>query len=381
MAVLVLGVLAVGRPFAARYGSRWWACLFICLLSWTDAAFAQQAPGLLSGVVRDTRGRPVSEVLVALDANTTSQRVTQSDTGGQFRFERVARGSHELVVAGVGYRTEFRPLDMPEGSLEVTIILEDIMSTIDTMRVQARRTGIFGTVIARDGFRPLARAEVNVIGISRRSTTGSDGQFAFGAVRRGSHVVHVQRQGYQSRILSVVVPRDSAVELALVLDSTTLDTQRRLSIVLAEFDSRRRWMVSGNAAVVARHELAGRGDMSLWDALRYAPTFLTKGLVLDEEACVYIDGQFKQMLTAKDIPAGSVEAVEIYGTGADITNTVTFRHGNLPSRLPQGAFCGTSTNPAGVRTAAPLDRRVMNFGRGSLANRARVEAIVVWLRR
>ncbi|HEX7121710.1 MAG TPA: hypothetical protein VF178_05005 [Gemmatimonadaceae bacterium] len=178
----------------------------------------------------------------------------------------------------------------------------------------------------------------------------------------------------------MLVPRDSAVELALVLDSTTSDSQRRFSTLLSEFNARRRWMVSGNAALISRHELAGRGNMSLWDALRYSPTYLSKGLIIDEEACLYVDGIFKQMMTAKDIAAADVEAVEVYGRGADLTNTVTFRHGQLPSRLPLGAYCGVSENPAGVRLATPLVDRIQN-PRTNRANPARIEAIVVWLRK
>ena len=350
-------------------------------LAWSAPAQPQQAARSLTGVVRDARGQALAEMLVVLDASTTSQRVTRSDSAGSFRFEGVSRGPHELAVAGIGYRTDVRRVDMPDGTLELTIVLQEIVSTIDTVRVEARRTGIFGTVIARAGFQPLEKAEVSVMGMNARRTTALDGRFEFGQVGRGSHVVFVKRPGYQGRMLSVLVPVDSAVELALVLDPTSGDPDRRLAILLQEFDSRRRWMVSSNAALVSRHELAGRGGMSLFDALRYSPTFLVKGLVLDEEACLYVDGQFKQMMTALDIDAASVEAVEVYGTGADITGTVTFRHGELPSRLPMGSYCGTSARPNGVRQGTPLDQRFMNFGTGPRSNRARVEAVVVWLRR
>lgn len=347
--------------------------------AWSSTA-AAQTPGILSGVVRDAQQRPIENALVALDPNTDNQRVTRTDSTGRFRFDRVARGAHELAIAWIGYRTVVRMIEMPDAGLELEIALEQNITAMDTLRVAARRTGIFGTVIARDGFRPLGGAEVQVIGINATRRTGNDGQFELGQVGPGSHVVYVKRNGYLSRMLSVVVPRDSAVELALVLDASSAEADRRYAQFLGEFDRRRRWMTGGNATLVSRHELAGRSGLTLWDALRYSESFLVKGLVLDDQACIYMDGQFMSGMTAKDIGMDQIEAVEVYGTGADYTNTVTQRHNNAPRRLPPGAMCGNSP-PRDLSDATPMEQRVLDPRRGPRANPARVEAIVIWRRR
>ncbi|HEX7121378.1 MAG TPA: carboxypeptidase regulatory-like domain-containing protein [Gemmatimonadaceae bacterium] len=348
-------------------------------LVWSSAAVAQ-TPGVVAGVVRDNQQRPIENALVALDPNTDNQRVMRTDSTGRFRFDRVAGGPHELAVAWIGYRTVVRTIDVPAAGLELTIDLEQNVAAMDTLRIEARRTGIFGTVIAREGFRPLGGAEVQVIGINTTRRTRDDGKFEFGQAGPGSHVVFVKRNGYLSRMLSVAVPRDSAVELALVLDASEASGDRRYVQALAEFDRRRRWMTGSNATVVSRHELAGRSGMTLWDALRYSASFLSKGLVLDDMACIYMDGQFMSGMTAKDINMEGIEAVEVYGSGADYTNTVTRRHNNAPSRLPPGGMCGNSP-PRDLSDATPMEQRVLDPSRGPRANPARVEAIVIWRRR
>ncbi|HEX7121711.1 MAG TPA: carboxypeptidase-like regulatory domain-containing protein [Gemmatimonadaceae bacterium] len=160
------------RSFTGRQSVRWGLPLLVALLAGSNLLLAQQPAGQLAGVVRDANGAPVVGAVLALDANTTSQRLTRSDSAGHFRFERVARGPHELAVAMAGYRTEVRHIDMPDGALDISIVLQDIVSMIDTMRIEARRTGIFGTVIAREGFRPLANADVYVVGIPQPKVTG-----------------------------------------------------------------------------------------------------------------------------------------------------------------------------------------------------------------
>lgn len=346
----------------------------------SGALHAQQTPGVLSGLVRDADGRLLESVLVALDPSTTNQRLTRTDAEGRFRFSEVSAGSHEVAVAWIGFRTDVRTVAVPAEGLHLEIVLRQNVTALDTLRVRVGPTGILGTVIAHETFQPLAGAEVQVIGASSPARTGADGRFAFGQVPHGSHVVYVTLRGYQGRMLSVVVPRDSAVELALVLDPIAGDSEKRFSQLLTEFDRRRRWMTGNHAAVVSRHELAGRDGMSLFDALRYSPTFMLKGLRLDEDACMYVDGQFKSAMSAKDITVGEIEAVEVYGTGADYTNTVTERHKQRPRRMPPGGICG-GTPAASLSSAVPLDQSVMNFRGGPRGDPSRVEAIVVWRKR
>lgn len=346
----------------------------LCLAAATLASApiqAQTTPGVVSGLVRDSAGRPIENALVALDP-TTGRRVTRSDAAGRFRFDRVSRGRHELTTAWIGFVTDIREIEVSAEGLEVEIVLRVNIAALDTMRVVARRTGIHGTVIEAASFTPLAQAEVQVIGTNHQARTGADGRFDFPQVRHGAYVVHAKRSGYASRILSVTAPKDSAVELALTMERSTA-SERGLQTLLNEFDRRRRWMGGPNSLLVPRQELAGHQGASLEDALRYSLSYLIKGLRVDDSTCVYVNGVFQHTRTVKDFGAADVEAVEVYGTSADFTNTVTDRPGFPASRKQMGGICGEAQFMAGVD---PGGRR-----RRNPSSPNRVEAIVIWTRR
>lgn len=340
---------------------------------------AQRTPGVVSGSVRDSAGRPVENALIALDPSA-SGRTVRSDAQGRFRLDRVGTGWHELAIASIGYITEILRIEVPREGLELAIVLRQNVATIDTMRVVARRTGVHGTVIAREEFSALGDAHVQVIGAVGSDTTGADGRFELPRVRAGAYVVHVRRSGYQSRMLSITVPRDSSIELALLLDRAESDTEKRFALLLREFDQRRRWMTGPNAALIPRQELAGHEGQSLDDALRYSLSFLLKGLRIDDGTCIYVNGVFQPTRMARDYRAGDIEAVEVYGTGADYTGTVTATNSRPASRKPIGGICGWPADRQSLSTGISLDRRVM--GRQPRpTNPARVEAIVIWLKR
>jgi hypothetical protein len=122
--------------------------------------------------------------------------------------------------------------------------------------------------------------------------------------------------------------------------------------------------------------MKGHEGLSLADALRYAPSFLRKGFLLnDAVTCIYIDGLPQPLVTANQISAADVEAVEVYGLRSDYTGTVA-------SRWPPGASCGDP--------GAPRPARIVRGGSSAFANaRSRrgsghdtyVRALVVWLKR
>lgn len=162
------------------------------------------------------------------------------------------------------------------------------------------------------------------------------------------------------------------MELALTLEASTGRGERGLQTLLNEFDRRRRWMGGPNSVLVPRQELAGHQGASLDDALRYSLSYLIKGLRVDDSTCVYVNGVFQHTMTVKDFGAENVEAVEVYGSGADFTSTVTDRPGFPATRKQMGAICGEAQvtagmNPRGRRRTSPSPNRV--------------EAIVIWTRR
>ena len=122
------------------------------------------------------------------------------------------------------------------------------------------------------------------------------------------------------------------------------------------------------SAIVAHQELKGRQRLSLDVALRYSPSFLLKGLVIENVECVFINGLPKPSILAKDIAADDVGMVEVYNW----RGAVDYRDREMFRRNGQG--CGVG----------PL---IESFGSGGLSMRSSrppkdntVAYILIWLK-
>lgn len=348
------------------------------------AVHAQARPGTISGTVRGDQGRPLESAIVVLDPSDYATRATTDDQG-RFRIGRVSAGSHTIRVLHIGYRPHEQMVDVPDSGLVIDVSMQSIaIAELDTVSIQATRTGIFGTVVAHADLRPLDGATIDIVGARASAKTGADGTFNFPKVKEGAYVVNVQRKGYQTRMLSVFVPHDGGVELSPALDTAQVATgKNQMSTALADFDSRSRRR-GNRSAIVARQEFAGRFGNVLEDALRFSPSFLKSNLiVVDSITCVFVNGEPKPGMTISEFTAAEVEAVEVYGLGQDRTNT-------LLERWPQGLPCGTGTVPLpessrkfGLQPGRSIRGRVGSMplsmsGRTPMDNIAR--AIVIWLR-
>ena len=60
--------------------------------------------GILVGQVVDNAGAAVAGANVELWVGSRAERTTTTDSGGRFRFERVAAGSYEVRVSMTGFR-------------------------------------------------------------------------------------------------------------------------------------------------------------------------------------------------------------------------------------------------------------------------------------
>ncbi len=299
-----------------RSTMRWLVALALAM---APALVAAQTPGVLSGVVRETAGgRPLGNALIVLDPLGATRNV-RADSTGRFRFTRVSSGRHELRTVWIGYVADSQTVTMVREGLDIVIELRPLPFQLDTVPIVATRSGIYGTVISRKGFVPLGRATVRILGARASDTTAAAGQFNFPQVREGAYVVRVLRDGFRSWTRSVVVPHKGGIELAAVLDTVSSKGTKTLESLWRDFDRRQEERSINNSAMVPRQELAGHESQSLGDALRYSVSFLSRGLVLDETACVFVDGVARPMVDAWDFRASDVELVEVYGVDADRT--------------------------------------------------------------
>jgi hypothetical protein len=337
------------------------------------AAKGQEPTAVVTGVVRDALGAPIRDAVVVIDAESTTVLRTRAGVDGRFRIERVRAGQHALWVARIGFRPHRTTIDVPVPGLDVVITLETAPALLDTVSVRVARTGIHGIVTTRGISllphepRPLRGAIVEVLDRPYRVTTDREGRFRIDAIEGGAYSLLVRIDRYQSRIVPAQVPETGGLDMDIVLDSTIGDWQRREDYQLRDI-SRRLREANNPSAFVSAVELVGPEGMTLKEALRFAPSTLSRGmLVKDDITCVYVDGQPRPGMTAGDILADDVHAVEVYGASSGVAP---------PVRWLLGTFCGTGARQGpgrqppsdGVRTIRPA---MDNF----------VRVLVVWMKR
>lgn len=363
-------------PHPAGAGSRTWRTvrrlsLMLAAASIGRPAQAQVRAGAVVGVVRDELGNGIPGVTVVLDS-AAIVRHASTDSLGRFTLAGIDSGTHLLRALRIGFSPAERLLHVPARGAFVELTMTRL-TVLDTIPIRAERSGVFGKVVGRAGFEPIAGATVTVIGSRQVSGTDRAGGFNLPDVQPGSYLVRVQRRGFESRMLSVVVPERGAVELAVALEEATgPDREQRMAGLLREADTRAR-MRGTTSAVVPRQELAGRYEMPLGRALRYSASFLLSGLVIDDSVtCVFVDGLPAPGRILDDFGAGDVVTIEVYGLRQDHSST-------LADRWPRGARCGW-----GDRDAPEGSAKFGLQGSGGASSRVpmdnRARAVVIWTR-
>jgi len=331
------------------------------------AGMAQAVPRTLSGVVRDSSGRPLEGAVIAINPNA-GPRTTRADAQGRFRFDRVDAGLYPLRVTWLGYVPLDTTVLVPREGLEITITLSRLPFQLDTLAIVARRRGIIGTAVRKSDHAALAGVDVEILGTRHRVKTAADGKFAFD-VREGSYIVIGKRDRFETTVLLVPVPANDAVELVMAIDSATTKAQLIGNNRFQDLQMRRRRANVTSTAMVTRHELMASGNTSLDIALRYSPSFLHKALIWDMVECVYIDGMPKPSLRAKDIAADDVAMVEVYAGGGGMTRE------DREFFARNGTICGVG----------PVEDRFETGGRGVFRSfrppkAGTVGVVYVWLK-
>jgi hypothetical protein len=321
---------------------------------------AQVAPGVaITGVVRSARG-PLPGALVSLDREQGKDSIQVTDAAGRFSFSGVAQGSHTLRAMKIGFAPGSVRVNVGSVGVEAAIDLVALPPVLDTLRVSATRPNVIGTVVTAREWRPVGHALVSLESSIFKAETDSIGRFSFNKVPSGGYVLFAKASGLLPTMLSVVVPVDEPVEVAVELRTSAMDPNRARASLLSEFNERTRTASVMNSALIPRQELMANQKELLSYAISVAPSFLKKGLRMRVE-CLFINGEPAAATALNDIQVAQVEAVEVYGPGADWSQSLARRWGNRPG-------CGLRTTVQQPRKRTPLDSRGL------------VQAIVVWLR-
>jgi hypothetical protein len=337
-------------------------------------ALAQDSAGTVRGTVRNETGRPVEYALVSLDP-AGPNRQTRTDRDGRFSFPGVTPGTRTIRVTFIGYRPNDYTVQVSRGAVDVDIILERAVTTLAGVDVTARRTGLFGSVIARDSLLPVPDARIEVLGARTSDTTDTDGAFNLPKLKPGSYIVRVRHPTFESRNVSIVVPAIGGTQLDLVVERGLLSRDAHMEQLYRELDSRVHWQ-GITAALISREDLKGEPTTALDAAIVRAPGFMKASFYPAREglegACLFVDGVARPGAKLSDFAIEEVEAIEVYGPPMNRSDPT----GTLASRWPPRAICGVASGP---RVAFENGRADPSAARLS-ARAIPVRFAVIWLR-
>jgi hypothetical protein len=308
------------------------------LLACAFPGAAQQAAVL--GIVRDTTStRPLIGAVVTLRGDN-AQRTTRTDERGEFAIYRVPFGTYTVTVQRLGYEPAQRAITVVT-DLEPLAFALSRVTQLDTVRVRAARQAIYGFV-GTFAHHPIAGSAVQLYGASFAKTrTDSNGRFFLELKTPGVYLVRARASGYSASAVSVTLPPNDGVEVALVLDSAS-GSANRLEHAFADFNDRMIRVRPTSSALIGRKELTSQGNSEMLFAIKSSPSFARKVFRFTDTACLFVDGLPRPGESLSSVEPEDVEVVEVYTARGDASGT-------LMRAWPAGQPCG----PTGSTWVAP----------------------------
>lgn len=322
------------------------------LLLTSSVAAAQES--LIRGVVRDSvTGEPLAGAMVEL-RHETFLRGALSNQRGEFRMFDVPRGDYRVTVRRIGFAAMQHALRTTGRDTSLVLPMHAIARELDTMRVNARGTAIYGVIGTAQGVRPLPGALVHVMGLGRSIATDSVGRFFIEIANPGTYLVRVAHAGYVHQLLSVEVSDERSTETSTLLDTLLRRERGGMDGAWRDFDRRIVWR-GPRSAIVTASELEEFDGYALSEALNKSASAFRRGLRIGTNTCVFIDGRPRPGWPVDAFRIENVDAVELYGSGADGTNTLYIAWPNrMPCNIPQGGAYGGAALPPGTAAYAVI---------------------------
>jgi len=298
-----------------------------------------------------TDGAPLPQATVIVTLDGEAQR-RYTDEEGRFYVNVPLSGRLEFTARRIGYKaaTAVATLPVPRNRVEIT--LERTTATLATVEVNAGP--VFAGIVASSTSQlPLRGATVSMTPGSARVQSDSMGRFALPTDGRTNITLSIRANGFAPRVVMERLLSDESREMVILLDTMTL-VGNRLYQSLDDRDQRIRWQ-GLNAGAVGGRELRASAP-GLAAALRLSPSVAVKGMVLDDAACIFVDGDPRPGQTLDSFPTENVDLVEFYGSSGDYGGALRF----LLDRWPKNSPCGS--------------------GASTVARSNRVAYIVVWTR-
>lgn len=340
------------------------ACLFAAV-----ALPAQEtqpvAPATLAGVIRDIDGRPIVSVEITIPDIDRSVRTSES---GRFELTGVRPGRYEVWIRRLGFASVTYDWDAAAGvRVDIAAQLSPLPTSLDAVRVHERerrqlrgRTTITGFVVDTAG-RPIADADVQLLGDGRGQLSAPNGTFTFRYVAAGPVTIRVRRIGFEPIVVRTRVADNEERTLSIQMRwlPTTLEAVvvRERSgygdaeIVWQEFDRRRRWSSASGARYLDRADLVKFGKANLESVWRESGaqtvgtnrgpkainSINTEGrrdraaFSVDGDACILINGTRPTRQPLRTFGADQVMAIEFFAANSDLSGTLRDRFASLTS--------------------------------------------------
>jgi TonB-dependent starch-binding outer membrane protein SusC len=152
------------RPFSMKRVAAFCAALFLVLqLAAPAAGAAQQQTGVISGTVVSSTGQPISDIVVSI---VGTNRSTTTNPRGQFMFQNVPVGTHQIQAGALGYRTGTQTVTVTAGATATPQLMLNVSAVaLDEVVVTGQAAGVarreIGTSIASVNVTALEAAPIN----------------------------------------------------------------------------------------------------------------------------------------------------------------------------------------------------------------------------
>lgn len=260
--------------------------------------------GALVGLVVDSLHRPIDGATIVVVGE--SRRDARTGPDGSFRIAALNEGRYQVRVRRIGFEPQIRRVDVGPRGASVVFTLATAVAAIEPIVSSVPRGGLTG--IVKDlGSRPLASMHVQILGAGgQRASTDSAGAF-FVPLSFGEYMVRISGPGFQPRLMSISIPRDSGRSIVVRMSTGTASGRREL-IAQQELARRLAWRTA-LSSFFTREELTPFGARSLETVVRMAAAN-----PLEDTCLAIVDGgPYTAPLWALD--ADELESVEVYPPG------------------------------------------------------------------
>ena len=263
----------------------------------------------LAGIVRDTIANSLDGAEVAI---LDLQRRVFAAIDGSFRFENLAPGKYEVRARKIGFAPQVQTIVVDDSGGVGVFNLVPMPRSLAPVVSSAARGGLSGTV-GDTAYRPIAGATIRVLGNAGSATTDSLGAF-FIPLRAGKYIASVTQRGYESRLVSVMIPPDSGRAVTVFLARLSKPVSHEEASNLYLLEKRLELRKTSISRVFTRPELQQMGVEWGLDAVRRGVGQVASGrdgAWVDPDCSVIVNGGPK-IVDLNTLTIDDIETVEIY---------------------------------------------------------------------